>query len=149
MVQNVCKRVGLPLFLLDLHRVGNLTDPLHLQSVIHDVAPLTDHIPVDSLCLWVVVRRGNPLNRHRDGSLAIVAMVLHEMASYVVNGFALMPEMLDRLHNLRPLVRDARPLFSAYLEMLSRYRLNTEIRQKGSYSDSGLSANIVAPRDQT
>ena len=100
--------------------------------MIHHVAPLTDHSRVDPLCLWVVGRRGSPLRRYRGGVLELVAKVLHDMASYVVNGFALMPEMLDRLHNLRPLVRDARPLFSAYLEMLSRYRLNTEIRQKGS-----------------
>ena len=116
-VQTGCNCVGLPLFLLVLLRVGNLTDPLHLQGVIHDVAPLTDHSPVDPLCLWVVDRRGNPLYRFRDDALAIVAMVLHEMASYVVNGFVLRPEMLDRLHNLLPLVRSVRPLSSAYLAM--------------------------------
>ena len=96
--------------------------------MIHHVAPLTGHSRVDPLCLWVVGRRGSPLRRHRGGVLELVAKVLHDMASYVVNGFSLMPEMLDRLHNLRPLVRYARPLFSAYLEMLSHYRLNTEIR---------------------
>ena len=67
-VQNECNCVGLPLFLLDLLRVGNDLDPLHLQSVIHDAAPLSDHIPVGSLCLLVVVRRGDPLYRHRDDS---------------------------------------------------------------------------------
>ena len=124
-----CNCVGLPLILVVLRRVGSLTDPLHISNLIHDVAPLNDHIPVGSLCLLVFVRRGNPLYRHHDDSLAIVAMVLHEMEPYVVNGFVLRPEMLDRLHNLLPLVRYVRPLSSAYLEMPFHYRLDTEIRQ--------------------
>ena len=109
MVQNGCKRVGLPLFLLDLHRVGNSNKPLHLYFVIHHVAPLTDHSRVDPLRLWVVGRRGSPLHRHHGGVLELVAKVLHCVASYVVNGFSLMSVMLGRLRNFRPLVRDARP----------------------------------------
>ena len=83
--------------------------------MIHDVAPLTGHSRVDPLRLWVVGRRGSPLLRFRDGAVEIVAKVLHDMASYVVNGFALMSEMLDRLHTIRQLVRYVRPLFSAHL----------------------------------
>ena len=67
-IQNECNCVGLPLFLLDLLRVGSNLDPLHLHRVVHDTAPLNDRIPVGSLCLVVVVRRGDPLYRHRDDS---------------------------------------------------------------------------------
>ena len=80
-VQNECNCVGLPLILVVLRRVGSLTDPLHISNLIHDVAPLNDHIPVAPLCLWVVDGRGSPLYRHRDDALVIVPMVHHEMAS--------------------------------------------------------------------
>ena len=59
MVQNECNCVGLPLFLLDLLRVGNDLDPLHLHHVLHDAAPLNDRIPVGSLYPLVVGRRGD------------------------------------------------------------------------------------------
>ena len=76
-------------------------------------------------------------------------MVLLEMVPYVVNGFVLRLEMLDRLHDLLPLVRYVRPLSSAYSGMPFHYRLNTEIRQQGFYWNPYSSTNTVEPRGQT
>ena len=80
-VRTGCNFVGLPMFLLDLNRVDNLTDPLCPLYVLRDAAPLADHNPDVPLRLWIVDRRGVPLCRRRDDALVIVAMVLHEMAS--------------------------------------------------------------------